>query len=148
MDPQSLALLEAQDECTLIWLTQDGSPTGTIVSYFAADDRLWMTALAQSPRCRALTRDPRATVTISGKGTALGHARCVTLRGHVSILRDDTTRDWFFPRFAAAVLPDSERSQVGMVRAMNSPANVVLEFAPQKVIPYDSHEQMVAANRR
>ena len=147
MDPQSRALLEAQDECTLIWSTRDGSPTGTIVSYFAGGGSIWMTALSHSKRSRALARDPRATLVITGKGSELGHARCVTLRGHVDLHRDGDTRDWFFPRFARAVLPESPRGQAGMVQAMNNGANLVLEFIPREFIPYDAHEQMVAANR-
>jgi hypothetical protein len=147
MDAMSLALIEAQDECTLIWRTQDGSPTGTVVSYVADDGHLFMTALASSARCRALARDARATVVISGKGTEVGRARCVTLRGRVEIHHNAATRDWFLPRFAAAVLPDNERSQLMMVEAMNSSHNLVLDFTPEKFIPYDAHERMIAANR-
>ncbi len=147
MDTMSQALIDAQDECTLIWCTRDGSPTGTIVSYFAEGGSIWMTALRESNRARALSRDPRTALVISGKGSDLGHARCVTLRGSTMLHRDEATRDWFFPRFARAVLPDSERGQAGMAKSMNNPANLVLEFTPERAIPYDAHEAMVAANR-
>jgi hypothetical protein len=140
-------LLGAQDECTFIWTTRDGSATGTIVSYFAEDGQIWMTVLAGSKRARAIARDPRTSVVISGKGSDLGHARCATLRGTSALHSDADTRNWFFPRFAAAVLPDSERGAAGMIAMMNNEANLVVEFTPDRVIPYDAHDQMVAANR-
>jgi hypothetical protein len=147
IEPLSEALLRTQDECTLIWRTRDGSCTGTIVSYFADGGHVWMTAAAGSIRARALARDPRTALVITGKGSALGHARCVTLRGETRLHRDAATRDWFFPRFAKAVLPDSERGQAGMARSMNNEGHLVLEFIPERTIPYDAHDQMVGANR-
>lgn len=140
-------LLAAQNECTLIWRTTDGSATGAIVSYFAHEGRVYMTARAKSNRVRAIARDSRTTVVVSGKGTELGHARSVSLRGVCSIHQDAQKRDWFFPRFSRAVLPDSPRGAEQMTVMMNEKANVVLEFDPERIIPYDAHEQIVAANR-
>jgi hypothetical protein len=146
MDDLTAQLLDSQDECTFIWGTRDGSPTGTIVSFFADRGRIWMTALVGSQRVRALESDPRCSVVITGKGTELGHARCSTLRGSSVLHRDDSARNWFFPIFAAVVLPDNPKGADGMVGAMNNPSNLIIEFVPDRVIPYDAHEQMVRAN--
>lgn len=150
-DPLTRQLLSSQDECTLIWNTADGGSTGTIVSFFAEAeaeaDAVWMTALTTAARSRAFRRDPRASVVLSGKGSPVGHARCTTLRGRVLLHDDEETRDWFFPRFAAAILPGSPRGQQGVVASMNNEANLVLQFVPERAIPYDAHAQMVAANR-
>ncbi len=147
MNDLAKSLLAAQDECTFVWTTRDGSPTGTIVSYLSEDGRIWMTALADSKRALAIARDPRASIVISGKGSELGHARCVTFRGSCRLHSDHETRDWFFPRFAQAVLPDSRRGASGMATMMNNESNLVIEFIPDRSIPYDAHEQMVLANR-
>ncbi|MCB1615491.1 MAG: pyridoxamine 5'-phosphate oxidase family protein, partial [Pseudomonadales bacterium] len=101
MNPREL--LTQQNECTLSWVKRDGGPASTIVSFIYHDEKLWMTALAGSARVRAIRRDPRVSVVVSGKGTPLGHSRCVSLQGHCEIRDDQATRDLFFPLFAKAV---------------------------------------------
>lgn len=145
MNPRELLI--RQNECTLGWVKRDGAPASTIVSFIYHDEKIWMTALAGSARVRAIRRDPRVSVAVSGKGTPLGHSRCVSLQGRCAIRDDQATRDLFFPLFARAVLPDSEKGAAMMARMMNSHENLVLVFTPEKVIPYDAHDQLEMANR-
>ncbi|HQQ62904.1 MAG TPA: pyridoxamine 5'-phosphate oxidase family protein [Pseudomonadales bacterium] len=140
-------LLQQQNECTLSWVKSDNSPAATIVSFVWAEQSLWMTALVDSPRVRALLRRPRAVVTVSGKGTMLGESRCVSIQGRCVVRHEQEIRDWFFPAFAAAVLPASPKGQLMMTGAMQSPENLVLQFWPDRYIPFDNHALMRAANR-
>lgn len=145
-DELSRSLLQGQNECSLSWITRDGSPASTIVSYLFKDNALWMTALAGSARVGAISRDNRVSVVITGKGADLGEARCVAMRGNCHIHRDAQTRNWFFPEFAGHVLPDSETGAAMMANAMNTADNLVLQFVPEKIIPYDAQKMMRAAN--
>ncbi len=146
-DKLSERLFEAQNECCFSWITQDGSPASTIVNYLWEADSLWMTAQAGCVRVKALSRDNRASLVVSGTGCAVGEARCVAMRGICVIHRDSTTRDWFFPLFAKRVLPSSQTGVEMMDASMNNAANLVLEFMPKKVTPYDAQQMMRMAGK-
>ncbi|NRB37191.1 MAG: pyridoxamine 5'-phosphate oxidase family protein [Pseudomonadales bacterium] len=145
-DEISEKILAAQNECTLSWITQDGSPAATVVSFLYAEDCIWMTALAGSARIRAISRDGRVAVTISGKGSKAGDTRCVSMRGSCEILADAKTRDWFFPLFSRRVLHKSRVGASMMAKSMNTADNLVLKFHSEKVIPYDAQRMMKMAN--
>lgn len=146
LDELSEKILAAQNECTLSWITQDGSPAATVVSFLYADDYLWMTALQGSPRVRAISRDNRVAVTVSGKGSKAGDTRCVSMRGQCEVLSDAAIRDWFFPKFSRRVLHKSRIGASMMAKSMNSPENLVLKFHVEKAIPYDAQRMMKMAN--
>ncbi len=139
-------LLQQQNECTLCWTRADGSAAATIVSFLWAEQSVWMTALAGSGRVLALGKDPRATVVVSGKGTALGVSRCVSIVGRVVFRSEAELREWFFPSFAGAVLPGSHKGAAMMAGLMSGPENLVMQFVPERYIPYDSHDMMERAN--
>jgi hypothetical protein len=145
-DALSQKIFAAQNECTLSWITQDGSPAATVVSFFFDDDCLWMTALAGSARDIAISRDGRVAVVVSGKGSKAGDTRCVSMRGRCEVLRDEKTRVWFFPKFSKKVLYKSRIGAKLMASSMNNASNVVLKFTPDKVIPYDAQKMMKLAN--
>jgi nitroimidazol reductase NimA-like FMN-containing flavoprotein (pyridoxamine 5'-phosphate oxidase superfamily) len=140
-------LLVEQNECTLGWLARDGRPVASVVSFVWLDGRIAMTALEDSPRVRAIRRDPRVSVTVSGLGSPVGQARCVSIQGRCEIRDDAATRDRFFPAFSRAVLPDSERGALAMASAMNTPENLVLMVEAEKWIPYDAQARMEMAGR-
>lgn len=139
-------LLLQQNECSLSWIRADDSPAATVVSFVWANQSLWMTALAGSGRVRALERRPRAAVVVSGKGTTLGVSRCVSMQGRCVVRREQEIREWFFPAFASAVLPDSQKGAQMMASMMSGAENLVLQFLPERYIPYDSHDMMTRAN--
>lgn len=145
-DKLTKQLLAAQNECTLSWVTQDGSPAATVVSFFYEQDAIWMTAITNSPRIRAINRDPRVAVVVSGTGTKVGHTRCVSMRGVCEVLDDSETKDWFFPKFAKAVLHKSRMGAKMMASSMNNANNTVIKFTPEKVKSYDAQKMMNMAN--
>lgn len=140
----SLKLFKAQNECTLSWVCDDGGPASTVVSFFFDDDAIWMTAMTYQPRVRALAKNPKASVVVSGKGSKLGDTRCVSMRGTVEVLQGAEIRDWFFPKFSKAVLGNFTGAKM-MAKSMNNDDNVVLKFTPAKVIPYDAQKMMKMA---
>lgn len=131
-------LLIEQNECSLCWLTQDGTPATTIVSFVYFDECLWMTALAGSGRVKAITRNPATAITISGKGSPVGHSRCLSMKGDCWMEHDTAMRERFFSAFANVVLAHSSKGAALMAQSMNSPENWVLKFKPTKWMPYDS----------
>ncbi len=140
-------LLTEQNECTLSWQTANNHPAATIVSFVYLNDRICMTALAGSARVRALQRNPKACVVISGKGSPVGHSRCVSIQGSCEIVEDQVIRDRFFPLFASAVLPNSEKGAEMMANMMNSPENLLLAVSIEKTFPYDAQSMLDQANQ-
>lgn len=145
-DALSEKILHAQNECTLSWITKDGSPAATVVSFLYDDGCIWMTALTGSARDIAISRDNRVAVVVSGKGSKAGDTRCVSMRGHCDIMRDSATLDWFFPLFSRKVLYKSRIGASLMSKSMNNDSNMVIKFTPDKVIPYDAQKMMKMAN--
>ena len=105
-----------------------------------------MTALEGSARVRAISRDSRCSVVVSGKGSKAGDTRCVSMRGECEIFRDEETRNWFFPLFSKKVVNKSRIGAGMMSKAMNNADNTVIKFTPYKVIPYDAQKMMKMAN--
>jgi general stress protein 26 len=145
-DDFCLKLFKAQNECTLSWVSRDGAPAATVVSFIYKDDAIWMTALTHSSRVKAIARDGRVAVVVSGSGSKIGHTRCVSMRGHAEIIHDSDVKDWFFPAFSKAVLRKSWSGAKMMAGSMNNASNAVIKFTPEKIIPYDAQKMMKLAN--
>jgi hypothetical protein len=96
---------------------------------------------------RAIRRQPQVSLVVSGKGSPVGHGRCVSIQGECEIRDDPATRERFLPAFSRAVLPDSERGAERMAEMMNTPENLVLLVTPRKLIPYDAQSALERANR-
>ncbi|MCK5881079.1 MAG: pyridoxamine 5'-phosphate oxidase family protein [Sinobacterium sp.] len=143
-DDFSLKLFKAQNECTLSWITQDGGPAATVVSFIYHDNCIWMTAMTHQARVRAIKRNAKVAVVVSGKGSKLGDTRCVSMRGSCEILSDEASRDWFFPLFSKKVLNNRLGAKM-MSKTMNNADNIVLKFHPEKIIPYDAQKMMKMA---
>ncbi len=147
MDELVRRLLTEQSECTLSWLTREGLPASTIVSFVLLDGLIAMTALEYAARVTAIRRNPNVAVVVSGSGSPVGHSRCVSIQGECEILGDQATRDRFFPLFSEAVLPGSRKGAEMMSKGMNTPENLVLLLTPRKLIPYDAQAGLDRANR-
>ena len=143
-DDFCLKLFKAQNECTLSWLTQDGGPAATVVSFIYDDGAIWMTAMTHQARVKAITRNDQVAVVVSGKGSKMGDTRCVSMRGRCEIINDAEIKDWFFPRFSKKVLNNRMGAKL-MAKSMNNADNLVLKFMPEKVIPYDAQKMMKMA---
>lgn len=147
MDELVRRLLTEQNECTLSWLTREGRPASTIVSFVLLDEMIAMTALEHAARVKAIRRNPNVAVVVSGSGSPVGHSRCVSIQGECEVRNDQATRDRFFPLFSAAVLPNSRKGAAMMATGMNTPENLVLLVQPRKLIPYDAQAGLDRANR-
>jgi len=143
-DDFSLKLFKAQNECSLSWVCQDGGPAVTVVSFIYEDGYIWMTAMTSQARVRAIRRNPKVAVVVSGKGSKVGDTRCVSMRGHCEVLDDADIRDWFFPLFSKKVLNNRLGAKM-MAKSMNNASNLVLKFKPEKIIPYDAQSMMKMA---
>lgn len=121
-----LELLDSATECTFVFSSSGGWPSGVVMSFLHEDDRFWLTAVRGRAHAEAMLRDPRATLVVSSAGTALAR-RMLSVRGRVRLHDDRRTKDWFFPRFArrlASADPDA------FVRLLDSHDRVVFEMVP------------------
>ncbi len=135
-------LLHEQNELTFIWGTQDGWPVGVHMSYVFRDGSFWVTSTTQRPRMRAIARDPRVSVAVSGAGTSLGPARTATAKGRVRIHDDAATKAWFYPEVARRIIPGAPPVARAFADLLDSERRVVIEVVPEKWITYDASKLM------
>ena len=138
-------LLEAQTECTMIWLSKDGHPMGVIVNYIYRDGRFWLTATEMRPRIAAMRLDPRVSIAISSKGSSVTARQSLTYKGTAVLHTDDATLEWFIPEFSRAMRPESAAAAESFGEHLRSPGRVVIELVPQKRIGFDSTKMWAAA---
>ena len=129
-------LLKAQTECVFNWSNVDGHPIGVIMSYVWHEGRVWLTAGAHRHRISAVRRNPKVSVVITSKGTALDGGKSITIKGACRIHEDRDTKDWFYPALAGALRPVREEAE-NFASFLDSPLRVVLEVIPEKWITYD-----------
>jgi hypothetical protein len=146
LDPEAeLQLLERQTECTFMWTARDGHPVGVIVNFIFVDRRFWLTASQMRKRIAAVRRDPRVCIAISSKGSGITARRSLSYTG-TCVLHDDTaTKQWFYPRFAAAMRPGEPDRAAEFATMLDSPGRLVLEVIPSTRIGYDGAKMWAAA---
>jgi len=148
LDQEQLELLFAKQRlCVVCWTTADGYPIGVNHRYIWHDGRFWVTTSGQRHRVRALRKRPQSCVVINGDGTELGPDCTATFKTHCTIHEDRETRDWFYRAFSAALHPDDEATQQGMIAMFDTPRRVVLELEPIKTISYDGGKLAQAIGR-
>lgn len=135
-------LLHEQNELNFMWATKDGWAVGVFMSFVWRDGSFWVTSTTQRPRMRAIERDPRVSVSLSGVGTSLGPARTATAKGRVRIHDDQATKDWFYPELARRIIPGVPAIARGFARMLDSERRVVIEVVPEKWITYDAAKLM------
>jgi general stress protein 26 len=140
-------LLRTQNECTFVWSTRDGWPVGVIMSYVWRDGKVWLTSSVQRKRVKAVARDPRVSVIVSGAGTTLGPGKTVTLKGRCQLRDDRETSEWFYPALAAAIFPDNEVRQQRFIALLDSPGRVIFEVTPVASITHDVEKLAKSASR-
>jgi len=139
------ALLEAQTECTIIWLGADGHPMGVIVNYIFRNGSFWLTATEMRPRIAAMRNDSRVSIAISSKGSSVTARQSVTYKGRATLHTDQQTLDWFVPEFSRAMRPDSPSAAESFGAHLLSPGRVVIELVPHKRVGFDSTKMWAAA---
>src|SRR5205823_5287633 len=122
--------LEHQPECTFIWSNKEGHPVGVIMNYVFHDGRFWLTASSQRARVSAVRRDPRVSIAITSKGSAVKTRKSLTYKGRCTLHDDAETKAWFYPALAAAVRPGDEAAAAAFVEHLDSPRRVIMEVVP------------------
>ena len=135
-----LALVQAQNECTFMWSTQEGWPVGVIMSYVFADGCFWLSVSSLRIRVKAVQRDPRTAISITSKGTKLRSGLSLTYKGTCEVLSDQATIDWFLPELAKRLRPGNEQAQRVFVELNNTENRRVLKFTPTKAIGFDGRK--------
>jgi hypothetical protein len=146
LDPGSEEeLLHTQIECTFIWSNKEGWPVGVIMNYVFRDGRFWLTAAKQRKRIAAVRRDPRVSVVITSKGSAVKGSKTVTYKGRCTVHEgDDALKSWFYPALAAAVRPHDAAEANRFASFLDSPHRVILEVVPEGRIGFDGTKMSIA----
>lgn len=130
-------LVEAQIECTFSWVSSQGQPVGVTMNYVARDGSIWLTAVRERARIRALQRNPRASVAISSAGTNLGSGKTITYIGDVVLHEDQATKDWFYPALGAIISPYPAPTVEAAIAQLDTPSRLILELVPRRSISFD-----------
>ncbi len=131
-------LLQKQTECSIVWNTKEGWPTGCIMAFVYKEGRFWLTAAEQRARIAALRRDERCSLVISSIGTSLGPVKTATIKGRCRVRNDEETKAWLYPAIAKAQVPFSEDMQKIFAKRLDSPSRVILEIEPVKWMTFDA----------
>ena len=140
-----LELLAAQTECTLIWAGKEGWPMGVIVNFIHRDGRFWLTASEERPRIASIRKDPRVSIAVTSKGSAVKERRSITYKCMAEVHTDRETLDWVLPEFAAAMRPGEPEKAEAFRQMLDSPERVVLELVPVTRIGFDSAKMWKAS---
>ena len=139
-DEQIDELMTKAPECVLMWGTKDGWPVGVVHSFVWHGGKVWLTFAAHRHRASAIRRDPRVSVTVSGRTSddptcPLG---AVTLKGRAQFIEDDDTIKWFYRALAKKVSPDDKAGEDDFYALLDSPLRLVLAITPEKWISFDA----------
>ncbi|HEV7976096.1 hypothetical protein [Amycolatopsis sp.] len=140
-------LVAEQDELTFTWLTKDGSPMSAIMSYVRGDDgRLWMLALSERKRVKAILRDNRVAATISGVGTLFGWGCTVSWKGLATVHDDRETVRWLLPQMGRRIgLAEGEELD-SWVRVEDSPTRVAIAMETTVRVSFDIRKRKARTN--
>jgi len=135
-------LIDEQNECTLAWVTRDGSPMAVIMSYLRTDDgTFWLTASAQRKRVPAMRRDGRVAVVITSSGAKMGAGRAVTYKGIATVHDDPDTKAWFYPALGERLFGHRGPERVQeFAKMLDSPRRVIISIAPGLRVGYDGRK--------
>lgn len=139
-DEQIDLLMTKAPECVLMWSTKDHWPVGVVHSFVWHEGNVWVTFAAHRHRAVAIRRDPRVSVTVSGRTSddpecPLG---AVTLKGTGEFIEDRDTKLWFYRKLAQKVSPNDAQGEEDFYNLLDSPLRLVLKITPQKWISFDA----------
>lgn len=143
-DADERALVEAQNECTFMWSTKDGWPVGVVMSYVFRDGCFWLSVSSLRVRVKAVTREPRVSLSITSKGSSIRAPLAVTYKGRCEVFSDAETIGWFLPALAELLRPGDPEAQAEFVRLNDTPNRRVLKVTPEKTIGFDGRKMHAA----
>jgi nitroimidazol reductase NimA-like FMN-containing flavoprotein (pyridoxamine 5'-phosphate oxidase superfamily) len=139
-DEQIDALMTKAPECVLMWGTRDGWPVGVVHSFVWIDGKVWVTFAAHRHRASAIRRDPRVSITVSGRTS--NDPECplgaVTLKGRGEFQDDQETKRWFYRKLSKKVSPTDAQGEQDFYDLLDSPLRLVLAITPEKWISFDA----------
>jgi general stress protein 26 len=137
LTPEALhELLDAQQQCVVSFHDANGWPRGVVLSFLYARDRFWLSAVNGRTHVEGLRSDPRLTVVVNNLGTDAPGRQMLAQRGQAVLHTDRETLDWFYPLFAARLVPDSPAP---FVAHLDTPNRVVIEVVPEgRPLTHDS----------
>lgn len=134
------ALMTKAPECVLLWGTQDHWPVGVVHAFVWAKGSVWLTFASHRHRAAAIRRDPRVSVTVSGRTST--DPSCpkgaATMKGHGVFHEDRETKEWFYRLLAKKGNPNDPVAEQDFYDLLDSPLRTVLEIAPAKWITFDA----------
>lgn len=131
-------LLTAQTECTFVFSSDAGWPSGVVMTFIHVDGVFWLTAVEGRSQTRGIERDPRATIVVSNAGTGLPGRRMAAYKCVVTVHRDRTTLDWFLGEFTKRLQPEDTGP---WRKLLDSPNRVVFQARPVAVaVSHDSRK--------
>jgi nitroimidazol reductase NimA-like FMN-containing flavoprotein (pyridoxamine 5'-phosphate oxidase superfamily) len=139
-DAQIDELMTKAPECVLMWSTQDHWPVGVVHSYVWHDGKVWLTFANHRHRAAAIRRDPRVSVTVTGRtlapdDTPKGQA---TMKGRARFHDDRATKEWFYRALSKKSYPNDPAGEQDFFNLLDSPLRTVLEITPEKWITFDA----------
>lgn len=135
-------LMNASNECVLMWATRDGWPVGVTHAFVWHDGKIWLTFASHRHRAEAIRRDPRVSVNVSSCGYPAGASAdlprgAITFKGRAAFHDDETTKRWFYTALSKKLNPDSAEGEKFFWNLLDSPLRTVLSVTPVKRIMYN-----------
>lgn len=133
-------LMELAPECVLMWATSDGWPVGVVHSFVWHEGHVWLTFTVNRHRTKAIKRDNRVSVTVSGATSRNPEcpAGAITIKGEATFHDDEETKKWFYGKLSKKVSPDNKEGEDAFYSLLDSPLRTVLQIKPVKWISFDA----------
>lgn len=136
-------LMNASQECVLMWATKDGWPVGVTHTFLWDGGRIWLTFASHRHRAEAIRRDNRVSVNVSSAGYPAGcppslPRGAITFKGHAQFHDDEKTRHWFYTALSKKLNPDDPAGEKSFWSLLDSPLRTVLSITPVKRIMYNA----------
>ena len=135
-------LMNASNECVLMWSTKDGWPVGVTHAFTWDKGKIWITFSAHRHRTAAIQRDNRVSVNVSSGGYPAGAPDslprgAITFKGHATFHDDDATRHWFYHQLSKKLNPNNPAGEKFFYELLDSPLRTVISISVVKKIMYN-----------
>ena len=136
-------LMNASQECVLMWATKDGWPVGVTHAFVWEGGKIWLTFASHRHRAEAIRRDDRVSVNVSSAGYPAGSPAtlprgAVTFKGRAEFHDDEPTRHRFYTALSKKLNPDNPAGEKFFWSFLDSPLRTVLSVTPVKRIMYNA----------
>lgn len=138
-------LLAEQKECTFIWSNKKGEPVGVVMTFLAAQDKIWLLVTEKRARVTAVRRDPRTSVVITSAGLPGGTGKTVTYKGTTRVhAYDNPELQWVYHEYVSKLNGENNMERIEFFKSMLAvPERVIFEFIIDKKITYDGDKMAI-----